>query len=307
MYYSLDCQNDGINYSFLNDENFNFYESKDIFDERLYYIEKDKSQIYDNNSINEEEAEFKDNIYPKNIFDDKNICDFSIPNNMKNSLVNNDISIGNKKTSYSSKLLNKKTKRIDALKSKNMGRKTNDCKEKGGKGEHDKFSEDNMIRKIKSNFIDYIHNLINNSIENKELQFLKLDSEINEKLKKDYNIELMNRSFKDLYENTPISKKYKKISKENGDTNKNIIYKIYYEEPYKEFNVINLLNKTYKELFKDFLNNNLDKFLNDINEEEKRKKESEENIINYIKNIKQLCYSYEDWYLKKKGRNRKNS
>ena len=67
MYYSLDCQNDGINYSFLNDENFNFYESKDIFDERLYYIEKDKSQIYDNNSINEEEAEFKDNIYPKNI------------------------------------------------------------------------------------------------------------------------------------------------------------------------------------------------------------------------------------------------
>ena len=164
-----------------------------------------------------------------------------------------------------------------------------------------------MIRKIKSNFIDYIHNLINNSIENKELQFLKLDSEINEKLKKDYNIELMNRSFKDLYENTPISKKYKKISKENADTNKNIIYKIYYEEPYKEFNVINLLNKTYKELFKDFVNNNLDKFLNDIKKKEKKKKESEENIINYIKNIKQLCYSYEDWYLKKKGRNRKNS
>ena len=307
MYYSLDCQNDGINYSFLNDENFNFYESKDIIDERLYYIEKDKSQIYDNNSINEEEAEFNDNIYPKNIFDDKNIYNFSIPNNLKNSPVNNDISIGNKKTSYSSKLLNKKTKRIDALKSKNMGRKTDDDKEKGEKGEHDKFSEDNMIRKIKSNFIDYIHNLINNSIENKELQFLKLDSEINEKLKKDYNIELMNRSFKDLYENTPISKKYKKISKENGDTNKNIIYKIYYEEPYKEFNVINLLNKTYKELFKDFVNNNLDKFLNDIKQKEKKKKESEENIINYIKNIKQLCYSYEDWYLKKKGRNRKNS
>ena len=115
MYYSLDCQNDGINYSYLNEEIFNFYESKDIIDERLYYIEKDKSQIYDNNSINEEEAEFKDNIYPKNIFDDKNIYNFSIPNNMKNSPVNNDISIGNKKTSYSSKLLNKKQKELMLL------------------------------------------------------------------------------------------------------------------------------------------------------------------------------------------------
>ena len=44
-----------------------------------------------------------------------------------------------------------------------------------------------------------------------------------------------------------------------------------------------------------------------LKKKRKKKKESEENIINYIKNIKQLCYSYEDWYLKKKGRNRKNS
>lgn len=306
MEFSLDYKTIGVS-PFCpseEEENYNLNESNDINDERFYYIEKDKSQI-DNNSFNEGQEEFNNNIYPQNILNENNIYNFPFPYDMKNPPVNLNASIGNIRTSVNSKLLTKKTKRINDDKSKNMGRKTKDGKEKGEKGEHDKYSEDNMIRKIKSKFIDYIHNLINKSFKNKELKFLRLDSEINEKLKKDYNIELMNRTFKDLYENIPISKKYKKKSKENGDINKNIIYKIYYEEPYNEFDVINLLNKTYKELFNDFVYNNLDNFLNDIYEEEKRKNESEENILNYIKNIKQLCYSYEDWYLNKKGRKRK--
>jgi len=306
MEFSLDYKTIEVSpfYSSEEEENYNLNESNDINDERFYYIEKDKSQI-DNNSFNEGQEEFNNNKYPQNILNENNIYNFPFPYDMKNPPVNLNASIGNIRTSVNSKLLTKKTKRINDDKSKNMGRKTKDGKEKGEKGEHDKYSEDNMIRKIKSKFIDYIHNLINKSFKNKELKFLRLDSEINEKLKKDYNIELMNRTFKDLYENIPISKKYKKKSKENSDINKNIIYKIYYEEPYNEFDVINLLNKTYKELFNDFVYNNLDNFLNDIYEEEKRKNESEENILNYIKNIKQLCYSYEDWYLNKKGRKRK--
>ena len=47
------------------------------------------------------------------------------------------------------------------------------------------------MRKIKSNFLKYSHNRINDSFIDKNLQFLKLDSEINESLKKDYNEKLM--------------------------------------------------------------------------------------------------------------------
>ena len=106
-----------------------------------------------------------------------------------------------------------------------MGRKKKDVQEKG---EHTKFSEDNMMRKIKSNFIDYSHNLINNSFKNKELKFLRFNSEINENLKKDYNLKLMDRTFKDLYENTPISIKYKKLAIENANA------KNYYNESNKK-------------------------------------------------------------------------
>ena len=303
---SSENENDYINYSYhYFEENEYFNPTKHINDERFFPNENEGSPIYDgHNLINEREEKYNNDIHPfiqENIFDEKYKKIFFPPYIKKNSSDSNGNSIENKITSGSSKIISKKTKRIKDDKAKNMGRKKKDGQEKG---EHTKFTEDNIIRKIKSNFIDYSHNLINNSFKNKELQFLRFDSEINENLKKDYNLELMDRTFKDLYENTPISKKYKKISIENGDLNKNIINKIYYEEPVKEFDVINLLNMTYKELFNDFIINNLDKFLSDIYEEEKNKNESEENILYYIEKVKQLCYSYENWYLKKKGRNR---
>ena len=43
------------------------------------------------------------------------------------------------------------------------------------------------MRKIKSNLLNYGHQKLNDSFENKKLYFLKLSSEINENLKKDYN------------------------------------------------------------------------------------------------------------------------
>ena len=121
------------------EENYNLNESNDINDERFYYIEKDKSQI-DNNSFNEGQEEFNNNIYPQNILNENNIYNFPFPYDMKNPPVNLNASIGNIRTSGSSKLLTKKTKRINDDKSKNMGRKTKYGKEKGEKGEHYKYS-----------------------------------------------------------------------------------------------------------------------------------------------------------------------
>ena len=129
MEFSLDYKTIEVSpfYSSEEEENYNLNESNDINDERFYYIEKDKSQI-DNNSFNEGQEEFNNNIYPQNILNENNIYNFPFPYNMKNPSVNLNASIGNIRTSVNSKLLTKKTKRINDDKSKNMGRKTKDGK-----------------------------------------------------------------------------------------------------------------------------------------------------------------------------------
>ena len=202
----------------------------------------------------------------------------------------------------SKKLLTNKTNRTKITNSdKKQGRKAKDDEEKG---EHDKFDQDNMMRKIKSNFFRYIHDFINENICNKDNKLLRLDSHLNEKLKRDFNLKLMDKTFKNLYENTKISKKYKT---KDSDENKKIINKIYYEESDKEYKAISLLDKTYRELYRYFIENYLNEFLEKVrNEEEKNSKESKENIDEYINNLKILCLSYKEWFYNKKGRNRSN-
>jgi hypothetical protein len=211
----------------------------------------------------------------------------------------------------------------------------NGCKIKMGrkkkfdfnKGKHTKNTPDNIIRKIKSNFFSFIHNLLNKSLTNKDIKFLKLSSEINKELKRDFNIKLLNRTIRDIYENTEISTKLRKQSKVNYNINREIISKIY-EENIEE-QTIKILNLTYFELFQIFrskiksidfaleikksqiplLNtdefNDIDKFFEKVAfEEEIKNKESQENIDNYMIQIKELCINYENWFLDKKGRNR---
>ena len=121
----------------------------------------------------------------------------------------------NEKTTDTFKLLSKTIKESNDKAYQNeetkplklIGRKTKNSKEKG---EHTKYSEDNIIHKIKKNFIIYIYNLLNKNIKNKDFHLLRFDSEISENLKKDYNIKLMSTTFKYLYEHTIISSKYRK-------------------------------------------------------------------------------------------------
>ena len=216
---------------------------------------------------------------------------------------NNKIDLQKDSTNMSSKLLTKKTNRTNNPNSdKKQGRKAKDDEEKG---DHDKYVEDNMMRKIKSNFLRYIHDNINENICNKDNKLLRLDSRLNEKLKRDFNLELMDKTFKNLYENTKISKKYKT---KDSDENKKLINRIYYEESDKEYKAISLLDKTYRELYRYFIENNLNEFLEKVrSEEEKNLKESEENNIDvYIENLRKLCLSYEDWFYNKRGRNKRS-
>ena len=212
-------------------------------------------------------------------------------------------------TRATSKVLGIKTKRSDENIEENKdnkkkgGRKKKDEKEKG---DHTKFCEDNLMRKIKSNYLEFIHNSLNDSFKNKNYKFLRLYSEINENLKKDYNMELMHKTIKELYENSPISCKYRKQKINNSDINKNLIEELYNEPDIdkKEIEVINLLNLTYLDLLKIFRTVYLENFLAKIAKEERSKGEIEENIQDYVKRIKELCLDYENWFEKKNGRKR---
>jgi hypothetical protein len=245
--------------------------------------------------------------------DNFNASNLQIPHisNIPQKYVNENIStnLANAKTKVTS-ILSKKTKRPNDEttengktyeKKTNCGRKS---KESNEKGSHDKFSDDNIMRKIKSNLLNYGHKRLNNSFENKKLYFLKLSSEINENLKKDYNEKLMKTILKELYETSPISTKYRKQKIDNFDHNKQLIEKIYKEQ--EEIEVINRLNITYLDLLDEFKIFYLENFLNEIREEEKDKM-PEEKIEIYIEKIKKLCLNYESWFLNKNGRNRKKN
>ena len=208
------------------------------------------------------------------------------------------------------------------------GTKQKGRKKKGESAEsnHTKHSEDNMMRKIKSFFMHFIHNIVNKSFKNKNFQFLKLNSKISENLKRDFNLKLLDTKIKDLYEESDISTKYRRQIKDSSDKNKFLI-KIIYEEK-KEIETINLLNLTFRELFNIFRRkikniddlqlemkinkipllstglNDVETFFDEIRAQEIDKNEKNEDINEYLKKIEKLCKYYEEWFLIKKGRNR---
>ena len=181
---------------------------------------------------------------------------------------------------------NKKTK---------FGRKIKDSLIKGN---HNKYAEDNIMRKIKTYFFKYIDEELNSKLKNKNKRFLKLTKKLNENLKKDFNVGLMDTKIKNIYLNSQISSKYE------GQTTKNIklIEEIY--KKMEEIDVINILELTYLDLFEEYRNNYLEQFLKHIRNEEEKKNESEKVINDYLEKIKYLCLNYEEWFKNKKGRNR---
>jgi hypothetical protein len=153
-----------------------------------------------------------------------------------------------------------------------------------------------MMRKIKCHFFNHINSSLNSSLTNKTQTFLKLDNFINENLKRDYNMQLMEKTIKTIFTETKISSKYKK----NDDIyyNKKLIQKIFDEKT--EYNTINLLQKKFIEMLRFIRENNLKEFLESIQKKESKNPNNQE----YINSIKGLFFRYEDWFSDKKGRNR---
>ena len=125
-------------------------------------------------------------------------------------------------------------------------------------GKHNKYRRDNIIRRFKVSLMNNIYECVNksfiinnNSNNNKNLNMLKRISSYNIKLmsKKD-NIIWLNSSVKYIF----FQKISSKISSFNSYYNKIIINKIFVEK--KEQKVIDILNKTVREMWGIYINDN---------------------------------------------------
>ena len=174
-----------------------------------------------------------------------------------------------------------------------------------GTGTHDRFSDDNLKRKVKTHFHNYIIAILNRNLNirngnDKLLKFGKMKSSITQNITVEYNLNLFNKQIKDII--TDVSEKY-----QNQLINSEIIDYVM-KNPMDNIVVINLLNMTYKDMYlnyylkstkKDFGNDQIDESYEA--HKEKLKKFGDKYLQNYIKNAEGLI----EFYHKCKKRNRK--
>ena len=207
-------------------------------------------------------------------------------------------------------------------KNKNMLQKKRGRKKRTdkSKGNHNKNSEYNMITKIKIAIFQYAIDIINQNLpENKEI--FKLEHKVIRNLQKDLNIQMFDKTLKNLFLEINKSEKFKKI--EYKDNNKKIIGEID-EGIIERERVKKILNLTFFELLEIFRKKKeeilSDKRLEELNllvgnEKEKEsgyerfinKLKEEKESVNYISKIFNLIFNYKNWFESKIGRKKSNN
>ena len=178
-----------------------------------------------------------------------------------------------------------------------------DNQEEEGKKEHNKFAQDNIIKKCKGIFFSNVIDNINAYIKEDEFKLTKLNYEMYVKdLKKENELKLFDTSLEDLasFEASPKNKS----KNGNSISNKSKIEKILKKEKDND-NLINLLNLKFGEWIDIFtLKNKFDRTIefNGLNNslEKVRKKN---NSSKYLSRFIFLLFNYKRWFINKKGRN----
>jgi hypothetical protein len=181
-------------------------------------------------------------------------------------------------------------------------------------GKHDKFSEDNIIRKFKGRFIEKCRIYINkeykrflltkkNDIKNIKVLLQRISPKLSKKIKKEDNLKWLNSKLNKVFS----EKVSVKCSLYESDYNKKEIQKLYKENEAK--NVLNILNRPVKEMLNAFIQNKIpgfDSLNEDINElKEKMKKNNQDNIKEYLIKYKQTALNFESIFINKNSRNNK--
>ena len=166
----------------------------------------------------------------------------------------------NKSTSHSSTLIksifniekvikkennNKNNKFTQKKRGRHMKIQNNSNIETNNQKPHDKFANDNLLRKIQVHYITFIISAINSILQalDYDEKFLKIDYELKKNINKDYFESLKNKKLSEIVCNK-ISKQYKNY---DSDFNINIYNKIKDDEIIK-----NLFNESYLIFFKNF-------------------------------------------------------
>jgi hypothetical protein len=275
----------------LNNFNLNYEKHQDsdnIFNRKKDDYIKDDFEIEENTYrrvYQSQNLKFKENITHNNLnnITKPNTITFKVEKKIENCFQKNEDCL--------------KSQELNAL-GKKRGRKTKKFS-KNFKSNHNKFTEDNIMRKIKTNLLEFIVYKLNSSLLDKKKKFLKIDKTLSENLNRDFNVKLNKRTLSDIFANTPIIKKYKRI----GDKYFNAyLIKLILDEN-KEKETIKLLNLTFIEMINLIREENLSEFLDIIENKEKDIDDSYSN--EYMKDLKKILMDYNNWFTQKRGRVRK--
>ena len=215
-------------------------------------------------------------------------------------------------------------KEEDVKKSK-RGRRMNDEDNKNkSKIEHNKYSEDNIIKKIKAKILCYsllfLNNVLKSTIKDK-VKLYKLDYKYANQLKKGIDLDYLKMSLKDLY-SMNVSPKFRSIRYDfNKITINNIIENKVIVQDYSTIKfALDLKFEKWMELFT--YKKNINKIIKDyegfenvnieiikksfIGVEELLKEILEKNGQKYCSIFSFLLYNYEKWFSIRKGRDLKN-
>ena len=152
---------------------------------------------------------------------------------------------------------------------------------------HNKFNNDNVRRRIKALFNDYIIKLLNCVVKKRfkriGMKFVKINSRITKNISIEYNKNLLDQKIKDII--IDISKKY-----QNKDNNLKLIKFIETQQNTEE--IQNIFNMTYKDLYTDYYlkstkNDNQENSY-EAHEEKLLGKYGKEYLDKYIQNIEKF-------------------
>ena len=278
---------------FLNkEENNSFHNlsSKKEFNGQNYSYNEGKNEDNENENIFDKSYL---GLSPKNSFLFLNT--FELPNSISGKTESNSLEFLSKRKRNRDAIVNgdkeNSEEKLDNDENKKIGRRLKD-EFYENEAKHNKYSEDNIITKLKTAIFKYILNHLNQSLEFTKYKFYPLNVKLSTCLKKDFNVKLLERTIYDIYSKEDSNKNYI-----NGnDSNKKLIKKIYEQKIEKK--TINILNMKFIDVLNHIREKDMENFLKKI--ENKNRGKSNDS---FMEDVKFLLLNYERWFRIKKGRN----